>query len=267
MLAAQLKGKLTRKEENKEDLLTSNVFGSIKYVPYEEGLIPLLSSVEDIDGKNPINLSQISNVKYDFWPQLNEENCKRCEPDVLIYITYTTGTQAIILVEAKYKSGKSSEADDEDMLNDQLSREWDNLLVLSRRKDAMPIFVYITADLAFPNKDLEDAQFEIEKKSKNEMDIVWISWRKLSVVLGKSQYEIIKDLVSVLQKQWLIFFEGISATEHFEPIKWRFQCTPLNINWLLNVPKMQWKYNYNDLIRFDFYSINEINVMWRYINE
>ena len=44
MLAAQIKGKLTRKEEDLEDLLTSNVFGSIKYVPPENGLIPLLSA-------------------------------------------------------------------------------------------------------------------------------------------------------------------------------------------------------------------------------
>ena len=34
--SAQLKGKLTRKEEDMEDLLVSNVFGSIKYLEPRE---------------------------------------------------------------------------------------------------------------------------------------------------------------------------------------------------------------------------------------
>jgi hypothetical protein len=50
MLQAQLRGKLTRAEENMKDLLTSNVFGSIKYVPYEDGLLPLLANCQDENG-------------------------------------------------------------------------------------------------------------------------------------------------------------------------------------------------------------------------
>ena len=57
-------------------------------------------------------------------------------------MTHTTGTKTIILVEAKYKSGKSSEADDGEKPNDQLAREWDNLSVLARRKDLVPILIY-----------------------------------------------------------------------------------------------------------------------------
>src|SRR3989304_1732492 len=108
MLAAQLRGKLTRKEEDLEDLLTSNVFGSIKYVPHENGLIPLLAAAEDSNGFNPLrSLPKISAVDYEFWPYLEDGNGNAREPDVLIRITYETKRQIIILVEAKYKSGKS----------------------------------------------------------------------------------------------------------------------------------------------------------------
>ena len=44
LLQAQLRGKLTVEEERMEDLLTSNVFGSIKYLKPEEGLLPILQS-------------------------------------------------------------------------------------------------------------------------------------------------------------------------------------------------------------------------------
>jgi hypothetical protein len=50
LLQAQLKGKLKRREEDMEDLLTSNVFGSIKYVLPQNGLSNILASSEDING-------------------------------------------------------------------------------------------------------------------------------------------------------------------------------------------------------------------------
>lgn len=268
MLAAQIKGKLTRKEEDLEDLLTSNVFGSIKYVTPENGLIPLLSAAEDLNGKYPLkDISQISTVDYEFWPLLNEENCNRCEPDVLIHVTHTTGTKTIILVEAKYKSGKSSEADDGEKPNDQLAREWDNLSVLARRKDLVPILIYITADFNFPNTDVEEAQFETKKKHDSKIDIAWISWRKLSVIFEESNYDIINDLVTVLQRQWLIFFEGISVPDDFEPISWRFQIPPIKLNLSFKFLTIQWKYNYNTLILFDWDSFMDFEIIWRFINE
>lgn len=222
MLVAQLKGKLTRNEENLEDLLTSNVFGSIKYLSYELGLIPLLSTAEDMKGNNSLDLSQISCVDYDFWPILKEENCNPCEPDVLIHIEHKTGIHTIILVEAKFKSGKSSKADDGDKPNDQLAREWDNLSILAQREDATPIILYTTADFKFPIDDIEEAQLELKQKRDSKMDIMWISWRKLPVIFYESKSEILKDLIEVLRRQWLIFFDGISIPEHFEPFEWRF---------------------------------------------
>ena len=84
MLQALLKGKLTRKEENLEDLLTSNVFGSIEYVPIEDGLLPLLKNCQNKRGE-PLfaETPKVKEVHYQFWPWLNEVKNSGCEPKLL----------------------------------------------------------------------------------------------------------------------------------------------------------------------------------------
>jgi hypothetical protein len=239
MLAAQLKGKLTRKEEDLEDLLTSNVFGSIQYTPNEKGLIPLLSAAEDSIGKNPLKiLPNISDVTYEFWPYLDDENGNAREPDVLIHITHETKQQTIILVEAKYKSGKSSEADEGSRINDQLASEWD--ILITKYPDAKPYLLYVTADFSYPNKDIKDSQSEFAKKSHGRFDVVWISWRKLPTVLNSND-PILKDLIKVLRKQGLTFFEGIKIPA-IDRIPWTFKENTLYFNWKLNSPEFDWWY-------------------------
>lgn len=243
MFAAQLYGKLTRREEDLEDLLTSNVFGTFKYISPENGLIPLLNNSQRLDGSYPFReLSQISNVEYKFWYGLNEENCKSCEPDVLIYITNSNGNQIIVLVEAKYKSGKSSMADDTDKPNDQLAREWDNLIVLAKELKANPYLLYVTADILFPTKDLEDAQFEFKKKRKDNMDIVWISWRKLPLIYYTGADIIVKDLIKILQRQWLIYFEGVESPEYLPKIDWKFQENSNQFDWTILNIRIRWDF-------------------------
>jgi len=266
MLAAQLSGKLTREEEDLEDLLTSNVFGSIKYVPHEEGLIPLLSAAERLDGSQPLNygLSEISEVKYYFWHRIEKQNCYACEPDVLICIKHNDDKKTVVLVEAKYRSGKSSEEEEDDRPTDQLAREWDNLIVLAKEKAATPYLLYVTADIAIPSIDIEESQSEIAKKRGAKIDIVWISWRKLPIIFRDSRYDILRDLVEVLRRQWLIFFEGISAPENMEAINWHFQSTPLKLNLSFDAPVFQWKYNNKVSLRFDWISFVFLKMKWRF---
>lgn len=57
MLQAMLHGKLTRQEEEMEDLLTSNVFGLVKYLPPEMVLIPFLSQAKDPERKLGVRLA------------------------------------------------------------------------------------------------------------------------------------------------------------------------------------------------------------------
>ena len=85
MLQAMLHGKLTRKEEGLEDLLTSNVFGLMKYLPLDLILLPFLALA-----KNPFSGQTLSNWLKDvagvkewyFWRPLSAPGCLACEPDV-----------------------------------------------------------------------------------------------------------------------------------------------------------------------------------------
>lgn len=91
MLQALLKGKLSREQKNMEDILTSNVFGLLKYVQPQEGMLKYLALAEDTDGKKPLeyfsSLSEISqeSIKYEFWPNWSLPNCEPCQPDLVIY--------------------------------------------------------------------------------------------------------------------------------------------------------------------------------------
>jgi hypothetical protein len=246
MLQAQLEGKLTRREEEMEDLLTSNVFGSLKYVQPEEGLLPLLSSSEDIDGNAPIDFFQtISDARYKFWPKIKESGCNGCEPDVLITIRLSDGQKILLLVEAKYLSDKSSKADSGEKPMDQLAREWDNLKKRAQRKKANPILLYITADISYPKDCIEDSNKEFTDKRSECMKVFWISWRRITNLFHNAKQDsILSDLVKLLKKQGLTFFEGITNIKPVN-IKWSFR-NIINWNWLLYEEyHIEWKFKIN----------------------
>lgn len=256
MLQAQLRGKLTRGEEDMEDLLTSNVFGSIKYVAPQEGLGLILASSEDMNGNRAIDSTLINaNVHYEFWPPLDEPNCNACEPDVLIRITLSNSRRIMLLVEAKYHSDKSSFPDDGEAPNDQLACEFDNLSKKSRTEKADPILLYVTADLGFPKDSVEESQREFLQKRKEKMNIYWISWRRIPGLFDHAERDsILYDLVRVLQRLRLTFYEGIKA-QALVPvyIDWSFRAIvswnwasyeDLSIHWKFGVNKrFIWKYH------------------------
>ena len=56
-----------------EDLLVSNVFGSVKYLQPQKGLIPIISASEDVNGKGPsFAFETICDAKYQFWPWIKK---------------------------------------------------------------------------------------------------------------------------------------------------------------------------------------------------
>lgn len=233
MLQAQLEGKLTREEEDMEDLLTSNVFGVIKYLPLEDGLRPILACCSDLDGNVPTNaLKAIESVdgmpKYEFWPRMQETECRECEPDVIITIPLANNRKIIVLVEAKYLSGKSSEAGEGAAPDDQVAREWDNLRRRTIQENATPILLYVTADLGYPRESIESSCEEYRHKRRQDMKVYWVSWRKLPSLFSSTKHEILKDLVKVLKRQGLTFFEGVTIPASIE-IGWTFKAL---VNWI-----------------------------------
>ena len=202
-----------------EDILTSNVFGLLKYVTPEEGLLNYLAFAEDEDGNQPLKylgfLHEVSqdSISYDFWPWWEEPNCYGCEPDVVISLKISAQKKLLMLIEAKYLSGKSSEADESyDIPTDQLAREWDNLSVRSNKSNECPVLIYLTAHYAYPYQDINDAISEFREKRPNSVNpiIYWLSWRHLFELCKTTANPILKDLILLLERLNLKFFNGVA---------------------------------------------------------
>lgn len=233
LLQAQLKGKLTREEENLEDLLTSNVFGTVEYLPAQDGLFKILSSIREENGSQlsyePDSVIFVE--EYKFWPWIKESGCEGCEPDVLVTIQFSDAKKMLILVEAKYMSGLSSDATEENATpTDQLAKEWDNLVLLARRQAAAPVLLYVTADFGYPSQTIANSKEEYRKKRGLEMSVFWISWRNMPRIFASSPHHIVRHLVMVLRRQGLTFFEGITCDKPVA-IRWRFEVSPPSWNW------------------------------------
>ncbi|MFA5771962.1 MAG: hypothetical protein WC974_04445 [Thermoplasmata archaeon] len=273
MLMAQLKGKLTREEEGLEDLLTSNVFGSIKYIPYDDGLISLLHAAESADGTHPLQeIGEITSAEFLFWDRMSEKDCIPCKPDVLIDIICAGGERIIVLVEAKYMSGKSSEEDEEepDKPTDQLAKEWDNLLAYASRVGRKPFLMYVTADICFPRSEVRASQEEYSKKRGMNINLVWLSWRKLPVIFQHSKHTIIQDMVAILRdRMGLTFFEGFKI-DKIIPFTWVFHSdvsvqempSNLSFDWAVHAPQIQWRFVKMGEVFSWVYTIHPIG--WRF---
>ena len=211
MLEAFVHGKLSTQQSNMEDMLTSAVFGALRLLPPDRGVLPFLSYAKPWpDAQN--HLEQLAglldlephDVTYSFWPRFDFEGCHPCEPDLIIKIE---PTNQLILVEAKLRSPKSSEANDGPWPYDQLAREWDNLL--REASDCQPILVFLTADLKLPKQSIEDsiAEFQRKRPADPVPDIYWLSWQQLNRLEDDDQ-ELIPKIKNILRRLDLNPFAG-----------------------------------------------------------
>jgi len=267
MFQAQLKGKLTRAEENLEDLLTSNVFGCLKYLPAEDGILPLLRATKNEDGIPVLqDLSEIEKTTYEFWPYLTEANCKPCEPDVLIRIETKTRRRLLVLVESKLLSGKSSSAPNDEIPIDQLAKEWDNLSSIARREGWVPLLIYITAHTEYPKDEIEESAREYSGKREKSMTVGWLSWRDLINIYQDSKHAIVQDMIEILKKQGLVYFDGFLC---FAEKLWDWIFSPV----VLSNEAFSWHWG-GFLINWGYVDIraqyiwpkseNELKILWRY---
>ena len=242
MLDAILNGKLSREQENMEDILTSIVFGMIKYLPPQDALFPFLSKSELPTGEKPLNvLSSVNDAKveYLFWHKLKGRDMS-CEPDVLITISSSNDHRYIVLIEAKYHSGKSSFSDESESPNDQLAREWVNLKILAQKMEASPYLIYLTSDFGIPFEQIKESQEDLQNNNEEEGVICWLSWRHFPLLDEIEKHEMLKDLSKLLRERMkLIFYEGISISNSINPIGWRYEQL---FNWSIIPVKPKWKF-------------------------
>lgn len=234
MTIADIHGKLSgaSQSDRSEDLLTSNVFGCLRYLPPEEALIPFLNTANSLAGRSFSIADGVVKTHFSFWPWLHARGFSACEPDVVLGLEREDSLD-MVMVEVKYLSGPSSEEDTESLPHHQLARELDQLSCLSSsrlgwRTHAEPTsraLLYVTRDLGMPRVDMERAALEYLSKRKRSCDIYWTSWCFLPALLetafsGESMAErqaVLEDMISLLERKWLIPFLGIDRVTFADP--------------------------------------------------
>jgi hypothetical protein len=191
MIHAELRGKLgsdgSRANERLEDLLTSNVFGLLRYLPLREGLLAFLERVRPIrDGEDRlivpsepgwIDVSSITEAGLTFWPSFK----KHGQPDLLIRLRAAGHIRHMVLIEAKLFSGTSGSAGEEDGDQaeeqkpdpDQLVRYWQGLRLQPEAVEgASCSLVYLTSHRTPPL-----AELLASSGRQPDMRLAWLSWR------------------------------------------------------------------------------------------
>lgn len=249
MLQALLHGKLSHEIEGMEDVLTSSVFGILKYIPPEKGLIPFLQCAIPYppDEDSLIDISDIEDIEYDFWPWLEIEGYYGCEPDIIIKLKLANNKNLLILIEAKYQSGKSSEADEKyKSPTDQLAREWVSLESICKKNNSIPILIYLTAGVGFPRNDIQSSLSELKLKvPQSKPNIYWLSWRHLYSLCMQTEHMMLNDLKMLLERLELKFFNGWNFSTEIISSDWYFTRPPINFDWKINIFDIgrTWRYS------------------------
>lgn len=251
MSIAEIRGKIsdtgTNLSERMEDLLTSDIFGCMRYLPAKKALMPFLQTAYSIHGDLLAVPSDVIKVHYSFWPWLKLAGRIPCEPDVVLGLETKEGSVHLILLEAKYYSGLSSEEDDRPEPNDQLARELDNLDAVScaalgwstHSKIASRTLLFVTQDMGIPRHLLMQSLAEYTRKRKREGNIFWASWRFFPSILEQSlekediqEYRaVLADMLTLLLRKELIMFDGVEPITEYFALPDFYHHTPTRYSW------------------------------------
>lgn len=209
-MIAEIKGKVNKQNTNltglREDELTGNFFGSMRYIPFTKGLKKVLkNAIRPVELKNMID--EIDAYYWDdkifFWEKIRE-NDNITELDVRMDFS-----SVIIGIEVKYRSGLSSEdkEDDENISAEnsfnQLSREARVLRLVGADKKKL---LLLLAD------DLVCAETIQGIKIIDGVQLGYFSWQEVLIQLkgltelNNFEQLIVTDIIGLLEKKGFLRF-------------------------------------------------------------
>jgi hypothetical protein len=191
-----------------------------------EGLLRWLALAETLDGAHPTEaITMPKSASYHFWPRWFETDCAGCEPDVAVTVNIHDGSAWLLCIEAKYRSGKSSEGDvDSDVPIDQLAREWNNLIREAKKLNSQPLLIYVTADYTIPRHEIQSslADFQRTQPCTAQPIIAWVSWRSIPLLFENSPTALLSDLARLMRRLGLTVFEGVHVSQEIWSPNWTF---------------------------------------------
>jgi len=230
MIQAQLHGKAPSGLTWSEDMLTSSIFGMLKYLSSPETTINILQNSVNLEN-DPLKLpDEIAKISYIFWPRL-----QRSEPDLVLVLHCPDG-EHLVGIEAKYLSTKSSVEDHSveqserthSSQRDQLAREIEDLhdvrnyaeLGIRHERILSIRMIYLTLESYMPRDDLQDTLDSIrlnEAGSFSPERLYWLSWKSMysaikTIPRSGADQLIAEDLLKYLKRKDLITFPGFTLT-------------------------------------------------------
>ena len=166
MIHAELRGKLSSRNENREDILTSNVFSFFQYAERQVFLHKLLTSwglrITEHDARE---------AKFQYWPKFPDGT----EPDLVIVVG-----DYYVLIEAKYRSGFGEETA---LTKAQLVREAEG--GAAEAGNLRFKLIAVTADPYL--------RAEVRSQVPDGVSFQWINWQRIALLI----YQILESGVSL----------------------------------------------------------------------
>lgn len=199
MIIAELNGKISSKLEDKEDILTSNVFSFFKY-SHRQLLVDYLGQLGIV-----VSLKDAENAEFLFWQSYDDGT----EPDLVVVCG-----EYYILFEAKLYSDFSSKTS---TIASQISREIKMGKLAAENLDKKFVYVAITAEY---NKD----KAKFLKYENRDFDFIWTNWQTITNFLETNlirnsllqNKEFAIDLYSLLIKKRLRSYIGIANIQRLQ---------------------------------------------------
>jgi hypothetical protein len=222
MIEAEIAGKLgaayERATDRAEDLLTSTVFGLLRYLPVQDGLVAFLRRCRPFpqnrsDSSDWPDWDRVHACTVCFWPSLGQYGV----PDILVTLKGESGeVLGELVVEAKLRSPKSGSAGEDDGEHaeenvadpDQLVRYFQGLRTHARPGSHPLGLIYLTAHAVPPVDELTASHGRYPT-----MQIAWLSWRDAALVAHRQAETSLPaaDLARLLAHKYLGYFAGFAV--------------------------------------------------------
>lgn len=241
MIEADIRGKLgrdgSRAHDRAEDLLTSTVFGLLRYLPNEVGLHAVLKAAKPVLqldrkaarlGEPSIFLEQLA-PSFQFWPSLGRFG----EPDLVIELrTQSAELVRAILIEVKLHSPKSGSAEEDEDFDeeypdpDQLVKYW-QFLGKQYPSFVSKDLIYLTSHSSPPFDELLSSLSRAPG-----MRLHWMSWRDVWRALSPCSALPAADIKRLLENRGFRPFCGFAAAPLSVPASGFWQ----DASWFSNLP-------------------------------
>ncbi len=219
-MIAEIKGKINARNTNltklREDELTGNFFGNMRYIPFAKGLKKVLkNAIRPVELQNMIDEidAYYWNDNIFLWDKVRE-NENITELDVRMDFS-----SIVIGIEVKYRSGLSSEDQEDDESRsaensfNQLSREARILRMVGADKKKL---LLLLAD------DLACAEIIQGIKIIDGVRLGYLSWQEVLIQLKKltelNDFErlVVADIIELLEKKGFLRFSGFEIDKIVE---------------------------------------------------